>query len=358
MLLRILTVAFFLASAGLAHASEPRHAVVLVAPEVREHEELNTFVEELRRQNLDVFFLSKKIVQVAGHLREEIERGQIDEEGENSPPHLNEFSNEVLSVIPKLFEYNEIYVLSSNFLPIEMVRKDGIFAGDHIAISHEFEPENFAPVASSPNDRPVLSSYVIEAVIPMDPGFPRMDQDIVKVALNLEQYFPVELHFNSGLRRIKSVFNRDDIGVLHIDTHGAREGKAIQVSRDGTVMFAHDLPTKLQIPVVLLFGCDGVANKEAFGSVLRQRGAQAVISSFVKFVSFGITGDAEREKDVYEAFFNSVRKGESVGIALLRVHQIAQQDIAASGSRKTLTRLFFVLIGNQQLKFNIQRSSH
>ncbi len=262
----------------------------------------------------------------------------------------------MLSIVPKLFEYNEIYVLSSDFLPIEMVRKGGIFAGDRIAISHEFDLENFAPVASPPGDRRVLSSYVIEAVIPMDPGYSRINQDIVKVALNLEQYFPVELHFNSGLPRIKMTFFRDDIGILHIDTHGG--GSAIQVSRDGTLMFADDIPKKLQMSVVLLFGCDGVANKKAFGSVLHQRATQAVVSSFVKFVSFGITGNAEREKDVYEAFFNSIRKEESVGIALLRIHQIAQRDIMASGSRKTLTRLFFVLVGNPHLKFEIQKAGN
>ncbi len=353
MLLRIIIAALFLTAAGfglsLAYASESPHAAVLIAPEVREHAEFNVLADQLRRQKLDLFFLSKKAVQVAVELSEEIESGLIDEDGKNSPPHLSEFSNEVLSIVPKLFEYNEIYVISSNFVPIEMVRKGGIFAGDRIAISHEFELEQFRSGALLTDQQRALSSYVIEAVIPMEPGYSRINQDIVKVALSLEQYFPVDLHFNSGLLRIEQVLGRDDIGILHIDTHGA--GIAIQVSRDGTLMYARDIPKKLQIPLVLLFGCDGVANKDAFGSVIHQRGTPAVISSFVKFVSFGITGDAEREADVYTTFFNSIRKGESVGIALLRIHQIAQQDIMASGSQKTLTRLFFVLIGNPHLKF-------
>ena len=112
---------------------------------------------------------------------------------------------------------------------------------------------------------------------------------------------------------------------------------------------ARALPQRVRVPVVLLFGCEGVANAEAFGAVLRQRGAEAVISSFAKFESFGLTGDATREKRIYEAFFRSIGAGEDVGTALLRLRQVARAEAISAGSGRTLTRLFFVLLGNSRL---------
>ncbi len=197
-----------------------------------------------------------------------------------------------------------------------------------------------------------LAAYVVEAVIPMDPGRRRIEQDIVEVALDQEKYFPVTLDFNSGSRGMKRVLERDDIAILHIDTHGS--GPEIQVSRSGELMAAKDIPEKLQIPVVLLFGCDGVTSNEAFGSVMRARGADAVVSSFAKFNSFGITGDPKEENDVYEAFFAAIKGGETLGTALVRFRDVARRASLVPGKQKTLTRHFFVLIGDGQLKFAIE----
>jgi hypothetical protein len=100
----------------------------------------------------------------------------------------------------------------------------------------------------------------------------------------------------------------------------------------------------------MIFGCEGVADPRAFGATLRTRGAEAVISSFAKFQTFGLTGDPSREKRIYQAFFAALRAGENVGDALLRLRQGAREEMTAGSQRRTLTRHVFVLLGNPQLR--------
>lgn len=345
-----LFAASMLALGGPALAAEPRGAAVITVASL-DKGKIAALAAYAKEQKFDFYKLGDAACDAAAELRQEIDTGLIAEEGETSPPHLAKFSQEFLNAIPGLFNYERIYIVSPAMLPIEMVRKDGIFVGDRIAVSHEFDLPDHGLRGDSSAPRP-LASYVVEAVIPMDAGQRRIEQDIVEVALDQEKDFPVTLDFNSGFQGMKRVLERGDIAILHIDTHGS--GPEIQVSRDGAMMAAKDIPQRLQIPAVLLFGCEGVASNEAFGSVMHAHGVDAAVSSIVKFNSFGITGDPKQEKTVYEAFFAAIRGGETIGTALVQFRDVARMAKLAPGNRRTLTRHFFVLIGDGQLKFAIK----
>ena len=306
-------------------------------------------LSRLRAAGYDVAVLDKSVLDIAAGLLADIERGDIGETDAQRPPHLADFSRTVLAAVPGLPGYKRVHVVSSAMLPVELVLDgSGGFMGDSIVISHEF-PDARRPLPVPRAEQRPFASYVIEAVMGMPAGSVRAEQDIVQVALSLEGTYTVELHFGSGRKSLERTLLRDDVGILHIDTHGSEGGDAIQVSRAGAMLPARALPQRVRVPVVLLFGCEGVANAEAFGAVLRQRGAEAVISSFAKFESFGLTGDATREKRIYEAFFRSIGAGEDVGTALLRLRQVARAEAISAGSGRTLTRLFFVLLGNSRL---------
>ena len=116
-----------------------------------------------KEQKFDFYKLGDAACDAAAELRQEIDTGLIAEEGETSPPHLAKFSQEFLNAIPGLFNYERIYIVSPAMLPIEMVRKDGIFVGDRIAVSHEFDLPDHGLRGDSSAPRP-LASYVVEAV--------------------------------------------------------------------------------------------------------------------------------------------------------------------------------------------------
>jgi hypothetical protein len=143
--------------------------------------------------------------------------------------------------------------------------------------------------------------YVIQAIDASDG--PRIERDIVKVALGLEHEVPVELYFAAGAANLMRALRRDDVSILHIDTHGDLGGRSIQVSRAGTKLHADRITAPVRVPVILLFGCEGVASSRAFGAVLHAKGADAVISSFATFRSNGLTGSAKREQQIYVDFF-------------------------------------------------------
>src|SRR5262249_45001382 len=109
-------------------------------------------------------------------------------------------------------------------------------------------------------------------VMGMESGLPRASQDIAQVALKLESEIPVDLSFGGGDRgRLARLLARDDLSILHIDTHGGPDGRVILISRGGAMLASDEITAPVRVPVVLLFGCQGVANRQSFGSVLRAR---------------------------------------------------------------------------------------
>jgi hypothetical protein len=312
-------------------------------------------IRELRQASsaevADFVILGDPVFKLAGDLSAEIGNGRIYESGMRSPPSLQPFSEMVFAAVPQIFSYKYIYVVSSALIPIELVQKDEIFLGDRVIVSHDFPRGERWHFEFLPKTL-AFTSYLIDAVIEMPPGMRRIDQDIVQAALALENRFSVELRLHANSSGFRDTLVRRDVSILHIDTHGGKDGIAIQIARDGTMMPAEELPSSISIPVVLLFGCEGVANNRSFGAAMRRQGTEVVISSFAKFTSFGITGDPAREKQVYLAFFNGLLAGDDVGGALLRLRKAALEEMAASNGKRTLTRLFFVLVGNAKLKFD------
>ena len=144
-----------------------------------------------------VVSIGRPVVDVAAGLADDIEAGHIEQDGPHRPARLATFSDAVLAEMPDLFAYKSVEVVSQAFLPIELVRKDGIFLGDTVAISHEFAVPGGRFRRSMPRET-VFASYVIEAAMPMPEGQSRTEQDIVQVALELQQAgaFPVRLNLD------------------------------------------------------------------------------------------------------------------------------------------------------------------
>lgn len=133
-----LFAASMLALGGPALAAEPRGAAVITVASL-DKGKIAALAAYAKEQKFDFYKLGDAACDAAAELRQEIDTGLIAEEGETSPPHLAKFSQEFLNAIPGLFNYERIYIVSPAMLPIEMVRKDGIFVGDRIAVSHEFD---------------------------------------------------------------------------------------------------------------------------------------------------------------------------------------------------------------------------
>jgi hypothetical protein len=319
-------------------------AVGLVDSQVRELKEASN------ADGADFVMIDDAVFGRVDTLMKDIEAGRIYESGVRSPSSLRPFSETILAAAPQIFAYKYIHVVSPKLIPIELVQQDQDFLGDRVIVSHEFSTGARRLLRLSPITLG-FATYLIDAVIGMPPGMPRIDQDIVQTAIALETNISVELRLNADSNGFKSILERRDVSILHIDTHGGKDGNTIQVARDGTMMPADELPPHIPIPLVLLFGCEGVAGDLSFGAVMQQRGADAVISAFAKFISFGITGDPAREKQVYLAFFNGLQAGDDVGSALLRFRKTALAEMTVSSGTRTMTRLFFVLVGNSRLKF-------
>src|SRR5689334_1741593 len=164
--------------------------------------------------------LPASVIELARQLKAEIETDDTSESGPHSPPHLEVFSDAVLAAIPNLFSYRRVRVISEEMLPLEMVRRDKEFLGDIAEISHEFPGKDPSSLLTRRERKVPLSRYFIDAVMGMEPGQPRANQDIVQVALELESEIPVELSFGGGdRRRLAHLLARDDLSILHIDTH-------------------------------------------------------------------------------------------------------------------------------------------
>ena len=303
------------------------------------------------QRTVQIAELSAETLKLAEQLIAEIGAGKISQNGPNAPSTLEAFSKHVLNAIPDLFERRSVSVITSRILPIEMVRRGDLYFGDVAEISHEFPDGANTGAADRRIDSLPMSRYVIEAVIGMPKEISRKDQDIVRVALDLEREIPVELNFGGGAAGFTRILGREDISILHIDTHGGPDGRSIQIGRDGSMIESTDIKSPVRAPLVLLFGCEGAAGHDAFGAILHVRGARAVISSFAKFNSFGLTGTPDREHRIYETFFSSLRAGHTVGTSLVALRQAALQESQASPHSTSLTRLLFILIGRDDFSF-------
>jgi hypothetical protein len=344
-------VSIALSCVDCAVAAERSDTAVVIAG-LSDTKFAGALTKEARELGHELFELPPSVIERATQLKAEIEKDDISESGPRSPRRLEPFSDAVMAAIPNLFAYRHVRVISEQMLPLELVRRKKEFLGDIAEISHEFPSRDASSLVARREHKVALSRYFIDAVMGMESGRSRAGQDIVQLALKLESEIPVDLSFGGGDKsRLARLLARDDVSILHIDTHGAPDGRAILVSRGGTMLASDEIPAPVRVPVVLLFGCQGVANKQSFGSVLRAHGAEAVISSFATFESYGLTGDATRERRIYEAFFSALKSGETIGRALVGLRQTARREGAKGPRGPTLTRFTFVLVGRDDLTF-------
>lgn len=323
-------VAIALTCVDCAFATERSQTAVVIAG-LSDTKFAAALINDAHKLDHALFELPATIAELAEQLKAEIEKDYTSESGPRSPPHLDAFSRAVIAAIPNLFAYRHIRVISERMLPLEMVRREKEFLGDIAEISHEFPSSDGSSLLARRKHKLPMSRYFIDAVMEMESGLSRTSQDIVQVALELESEIPVDLSFGGGdSTRLARLLARDDLSILHVDTHGGPDGRAILVSRSGVMLTSDEITASVKVPLVLLFGCQGVANRQSFGSVLRARGAEAVISSFAMFKSYGLTGDAARERLIYETFFSALKSGETVGKALVGVRQTAKREGSTS----------------------------
>ena len=342
-----LVVLIFLTSG--AAVSKDRSDTVVVVAGLTDTRLTNALTQDARKLGHKVVELPAQIFALTRTLKAEIEDNHNSESGSRAPAHLNAFSDAILAAMPDLFSYRHIRVISEEMLPLELVRQKA-FLGDVAEIAHEF-PSRTSPLGRR-DRRLALQRYFIDAVIRMEPPHPRASQDIVQLALKLENEIPVDLSFGGGgTDRFFGLLASKDVSILHIDTHGGPGGRAIQISRTGTMLSSDTVPTGIRVPVILLFGCEGLASDRSFGAVLRARGAEAVISAVATFESFGLTGDPTREQAIYDAFLSALKSGETIGAALLSLRQTARREVSLAAEGATLTRLLFVLLGRDDLSF-------
>ena len=240
-------------------------------------------------------------------------------------------------------------VLAPEAVPLDVVN-DGLgHRGEQAIFAHmpldQPLSEDLLMRILTPIARP-LQTYLL--VCPMAVDFmdlPRHQQDIVRMALALESSLPVELWIQPSLKRALQALTRADVCWLHIDTHGADDGRLLMLgaTRDGGESVSIDaFPPTLPIPFLMLVGCSVVSGMHSAAATLFRRGVQAVLGPCVHFVSVGITGTPEKEAEWYAAFYNALCAGEDVGTSLLQARRTTPG---------TLLKCLWLLVGNPFLRF-------
>jgi hypothetical protein len=361
MILRIaaaLIVISFLSTSGYASDHQEDESTIVLVTGVGD----NSIVDQIKvvtdKYGYRLIRLPEEMVPLSKHILLEIDDGRIYEKGTKSPPSLKKFSKLAASVLGDKPKYRYIYSIAPFIVPLDLVRRGDQFWGDSSVISHIFfdKGEHFAGRLEN-SLAPItfkFTSYVVDLIFPMPSGVSRIKQDVVRSALSFEKLIPVQLLLNSSSATTINTLKRNDISILHLDTHGGERGTSVQIDRKGYMLGIDGLPNKINIPVVLLFGCEGVATKASIGVVMNKRGVMTVISAFAKFVSLGITGRAISEQKTYQAFLGSIVKGKDVGTAVLNFRRTAKEALDKTGRTRPLTRLFFVIVGNSRLKFSFE----
>jgi hypothetical protein len=337
-----------------ALASQKDESTLVLITGIRDDSIVNRIKTFADKYGYDFKRLPEEIIPLSKKILQEIDHGNINENGINSPLSLKDFSNFSTSILGDMPKYKYIYSIAPFIVPLDLVSSRDQFWGDNIVISHVIIDTNNLIDHFEAALNPIkykFTSYVVDLIIPMPSGVSRIDQDVVRAALSFENDIPIELLLNSSSATTINTLKRNDISIIHFDTHGGERGGSIQIDRKGYMLGIDALPNKINIPVALLFGCEGVANKYSIGVVMNKKGVKAVISSFAKFYSLGITGNAISEQKTYQVFLESIIKGEDIGTAFLNFRKVAKSELDKTGDKRTLTRFFFIIVGNSRIKF-------
>lgn len=315
----------------------------------------NEIIKRANELGYEFFQLPYNLSPISERLVYELNTGKSDELGENSPQYLDEFSEVITSVVENIRGYKYIYSISQSILPLELVKIGDKFLGDFCAVSHIF-PNNEKRfldifIRAITTKQLTFQSYVLDCIYAMDQGRKRLDQDIVHSALSIEDKIPVEILLNVSRDKTDECLKRKDISILHLDTHSGTDGISIQTDRKGFMLHSRYLPSTINIPLIMLIGCETISRSSSFGVSLFNRGVDSIFSPFSLFQSLALAGTEVGQLNCYNTFLNSLIEGKTVGEAIMELRRTAMLERKKCGLKMTLTRLYFTIVGNSKLSF-------
>jgi hypothetical protein len=252
--------------------------------------------------------------------------------------------------LDRLRTYREVLVISPRPVPIDLLGVAGEPLGRRVIFEHYIvtEVEELRAGLSKyiGEHRELLRRVGLLAIAPMPRGIPRQNQDIVKAALKLSAIVPVDIVIEPSDRESVRYFSRDDVSILHLDTHGSEN--AVELSTNEQHLYrANDLPSRTGPRLILLVGCSTGAGAESLAPSLVKQGADAVIGMPFVFRSGDPSGGDITNPLFYDTLWNGIVEGRPVGEALLRAKQTMPINDWS---------VMWLLFGNADLRFDIEHS--
>jgi hypothetical protein len=246
----------------------------------------------------------------------------------------------------RLEKYREVLVVSPRPVPMDLLTVAGEPLGRRVIFEHCIAANTDELRAELPKylvgDHASLQRVALLAIVPMPEGIPRANQDIVKAALKLSATVPVDLVIEPSGRESVEYFSRDDVSILHLDTHGSPD--AVELGTNEEHFYgARDLPSRIRPPLILLVGCSTGAGAASLAPYLVKRGAKAVIGMAFVFRSGDPSGGDITNPLFYDTLWSAIAQGQPIGEALLRAKQaMPNNDWSA----------MWLLFGNANLRFD------
>jgi hypothetical protein len=284
---------------------------------------------------------SKQLIDTLGARSSEVRKGGAIEQRETFSSVAGRFLSEV--------EQGQRYlVVSQSTIPLDLgFDATGDWGGravfSHVS-SYQAPTEELYSRVIRPRAFP-LEGYLLVCPMRMDRPVPRHLQDIVTVALALEDRMPVELWLQPRYEHALDAFRRTDLSWLHIDTHGARDHKMmLGPTRDNQrLVDAEALPSRIFTPLVVVCGCELMSGPESIGMTLFRRGVEAVFGPCAIFQSLGVANSEEGEAAWYRVLFESLLSGLDLGTSLLT----ARRSVSGDG----ILKYAYLIGGSSHVRF-------
>jgi hypothetical protein len=247
----------------------------------------------------------------------------------------------------RLEGYREVLVVSPRPVPMDLLTVSGELLGRRVIFEHCIVANSDELRAELPKylvgDHASLQRVALLAIVPMPEGIPRAKQDIVKAALKLSSTVPIDLVIEPSGRESVQYFSRDDVSILHLDTHGSPN--AVELGTNEAHFYgANELPSRIRPPLILLVGCSTGSGAVSLAPYLVRQGAKAVIGMAFVFRSGDPSGGDITNPLFYDTLWSAIAQGQTVGEALLHAKQaMPNNDWSA----------MWLLFGNANLRFEV-----
>ena len=249
----------------------------------------------------------------------------------------------------RLVKYREVLVIAPRPVPLDLLTVAGEPLGRRIIFEYFIAADGPELRAGLPRyldaDKRPLERVGLLAIVPMPDGIPRGNQDIVRAALRLSARVPVDLVIEPTGRESLQYFSRDDVSILHLDTHGSPD--AVELGTNEEHFYgASELPDHIRPPLILLVGCSTGAGPRSLAPYLVRHGAGAVIGMAFVFRSGEPSGGDITDSLFYDTLWSGIAEGRTVGEALLRARQAMPNNDWS---------VMWLLFGNANLQFDLRR---